>query len=85
MKKRARKRYKGSFKWSELKCGEGGRGHNLTSMLKSDGIKATRDYSPYVGHVGILIEVHNKREAKIVANHLGTRVDVIQSWLVGNA
>ncbi len=80
MKKKARKRWQGYIKWSELKATEGGRGHNLTAMLKADGLKASRDYSPYIGNVGVYVEINNRKEAETAARTItGSAKDA--SWL----
>ena len=84
MKKKTRRRWKGTIKWNEPTCRDGGRGHNLTAMLKADGLKASKDHSPYVGHVGIWIEIENKKEAEQAAETItGKRADA--SWLLNDA
>ena len=81
MKQKTRKRWKGYIKWSELKRSEGGRGHDVTMMLKAKGIKAVRDYSPYVGHVATYVTINNKKEAEAAARVItGTTKDA--SWLL---
>ena len=77
MKKR--KRWKFDFLWSELKVSEGGRGNYLIDMFKSEGIKAKRDNSPFIGHVGIRVWIVNKKEAEKAARILGSSADYLYS------
>jgi len=70
MKKIKRKRWLGRFRWSELKSSEGGRGTGLVSDLKSNGLKARSFHSPYIGEIGVEVDIHNREEAVIVAKIL---------------
>ena len=84
MKKKTRKRWKGSFRWSELKRSEGGAGLDCLYWFKNKGLKAVRDYSPYVGHVGIRVCINNRKEAIKAAQVLGYG-DVNHLWLLAES
>jgi len=69
MKKR--KCYKGTIKCNQLKVSEGGQGLRILKDFKAASIKAVGCHSPYVGNVGILVTVNNKKQAETASIILG--------------
>jgi len=84
MKKKQRRRFKGQFKWNEYKQAEGGMGHALGDRAKFHGIKVERDSSPYIGMVGMIFHINNKKEAKIVADVINSDLDFVYSGIQGH-